>query len=1357
MTSDLPLTAAQLGVWYALKAGIPMPAYNIGEYGRIFGAIDPDLFERAVRHVVGESEALCVRFIDGDDTPMQQIVAEPDWQMVHQDVSLEPDPVAVAESWMREDLAKPLDQCRGPFFNFALFKTAPEQFLWYGRFHHLVMDAIGGSFIVRRIADVYAALAAGAPVDLKTIGSLTDLIKEDAAYRASAHFRSDRQFWLDLMADCPEPPSLSIRAPTVPEQFVRRTAVLSSATTAQLQRFGQKVEMTFPQVVTLCTAIFVHRLTETEDVVLGQLLAARMSPTARQTPGLVANVVPLRVAIRPDMRVAELAIQVRRKIRSGIRHQRYSIAELRRDLRRIDRPIIRQHISLRPSFDDAQFAGFPVATTTVSNGPVDDLNIYVVYDLAEQGETRIEFVANPTLYDSEFLERLRLRFLCLLEALDDPEELVGKLAILPQVERRQILVDRNQTSSDYPRNRQVHELFEDQARRTPERVAVVYEQQQLTYRELNEQSDRVAQQLAVLGVGPDQRVGLCMERSPRMVAGLLGILKAGGAYVPLDLNYPRDRLAFILDDAAPLVLLTQQSLQDRFQPRNASILCLDELPKQPADTAREPPVLGGEASDPAYVLYTSGSTGRPKGVQIPHRALVNFLSAMRHEPGITAQDKLLAVTPLSFDIAGLELLLPLIVGAQVTIASSEVAADGFRLASLMQKCGATIMQATPATWRLLLEAGWQGNQCLKVLCGGEAWPAELAGELLPRCASLWNMYGPTETTVWSSVARIESNHAVLLGPPIANTTFYVLDRFGQPVPVGVPGELYIGGDGVACGYLNLPELTAERFVADPFSGDPAARMYETGDRVRYLLDGRLEFLGRLDHQVKIRGYRIELGEIEAVLRQHPDVADAVVVARDDAAGEKRLVAYMTASGDKAPALSSVRDLLRARLAPYMLPAALVPLETFPLTPNGKVDRNALPLPDDQVRHDGNAPFVAPRTPLEELLAGFWCECLHLKHVGVHDNFFDLGGDSLAMIRLSLEIEQATGLSFPLTCIFDAPTVAGMALALGGQKSIAGYSPLVVLRPGTGASPVFMVHPMSGSTMQLIPIAKAFPGRQPIYGIQAKGFDGTDTPYDRIDAMVDCYVSAITEVQPHGPYYLAGLCFGGVIAVEIARRLAERGEPIGLLAFLDTFPHPRHWPLRQKLDYFVMRRIRESLSALSELRRHEVGSYVSARLRLLLDKSVALVSGNQTYLKAPDFLPPAIKAVFEGGTAALEHYRPRYYPGKVNFLVCGYHEYPPEGARAVWGRLVEQLEVQSVPTDHALVASIHAEYVARWLFDRIQEATGLDGTTLAAAPRTNGLASVQEPSHILSPRMENDVPEHVGGSGRVVYSESRDHA
>ncbi len=715
----------------------------------------------------------------------------------------------------------------------------------------------------------------------------------------------------------------------------------------------------------------------------------------------------------------------------ALRHQRYRIADLRRDLRRIAKPIFGPIINIMPFQADLRFAGHPGSRHVISNGHVDDLDFHFVAPPLGRGAFRIEFNANPALYDEEALARLQRRLLRLLAAIDDPDELIGRLDILPPEERRETLVAWNQTASEYPRDRCVHELFEEQAQRTPDRVAIVFERRWMTYRELNEQADRIARQLSLLGVGPDERVGLHVERSLEMVVGLLGILKAGGAYVPLDPNYPQDRLAFILDDARPRVLLTQQSLRDRLRPVNADVLCLDDLPVGEIGAEHARPERKLQASDLAYVLYTSGSTGQPKGVQIPHRALVNFLKAMEHEPGITDEDKLLSVTSLSFDIAGLELLLPLMVGAQVTIAPSDVAADGFRLASLMKTCGATVMQATPGTWRLLLAAGWEGSQDLKILCGGEAWSAELARALSARCASLWNMYGPTETTVWSSALRIEANQPVLIGPPIANTTFYVLDAFGQPVPIGVAGELHIGGDGLARGYLNRPDLTQERFIADPFRDEPGARMYKTGDRVRQCPDGRIEFLGRLDQQVKISGFRIELGEIESVLRLHPEVQDAVVVARDGGAGDRRLFAYVTGNGDEPVSIGDLRSFLRQKLPDHMLPSAVLPLDAFPLTPNGKVDRAALPLPDE-IRRDAHEAYVAPRTRMEELLAGLWRDLLRVKQVSVYDNFFDLGGNSLLNQVIS-RIHKLFGVEMELRNLYDTMTVATMAESISKVK------------------------------------------------------------------------------------------------------------------------------------------------------------------------------------------------------------------------------------------------------------------------------------------------------------------------------------
>jgi amino acid adenylation domain-containing protein len=497
----------------------------------------------------------------------------------------------------------------------------------------------------------------------------------------------------------------------------------------------------------------------------------------------------------------------------------------------------------------------------------------------------------------------------------------------------------------------VHQLFEEQVERTPDAIALIYEQQQLTYRELNLRANQLAHYLQSLGVGPEVLVGLCVERSLEMVVGLLGILKAGGAYVPLDPAFPSERITFMLQDARAPVLVTQQHLTTQLPKVSAKIVCLDADKARLAQQQKSNAVTAVTSNNLAYVIYTSGSTGRPKGVQILHRAVVNFLLSMQRQPGLTADDILLAVTTLSFDIAGLELLLPLIIGARVVVASSDVVTNGKALVETLFHSHATVMQATPITWRMLLAAGWQGDSRLKILCGGEALPLELAQQLLPRATSLWNLYGPTETTIWSTVCKVEPEDMMItIGRPIANTQLYILSPQLQPVPIGVAGELYIGGDGLARGYLNRPELTAERFIHHPFCKEPNARLYKTGDLARYRADGTIEHLGRLDFQVKIRGFRIELGEIETILGQHPAIQQAVVLAREDVPGNKRLVAYMVFRAQQAPSVEELQHHVLNHLPQYMLPSAFVVLQAFPQTPNGKVDRCALPVPQ-QIQPD----------------------------------------------------------------------------------------------------------------------------------------------------------------------------------------------------------------------------------------------------------------------------------------------------------------------------------------------------------------------------------------------------------------------
>lgn len=646
--------------------------------------------------------------------------------------------------------------------------------------------------------------------------------------------------------------------------------------------------------------------------------------------------------------------------------------------------------------------------------------------LVDTAQGELAWGYTPGTVDPSYAAALRHQFETLLGGLvaagmEAPAEM---LPLLDEAERQRVLVEWNATEMDYPREVGVHTLVAQQVERTPAAVALVCGEQTLTYAALEQRANALAHTLRGLGVGPDVLVGLYVERSLEMVVGLLGILKAGGGYVPLDPAFPADRIALMLEDSEVQIVVSHAPVAHLVRAMVPQVVLVDMTEEPPADVA--PPDSGATADNLAYVIYTSGSTGRPKGVQIIHRAVVNFLLTMQQEPGLSSEDVLLAVTTLSFDIAVLELLLPLITGARVVLASRDVAADGVLLAQALRSSAATVMQATPATWRMLLDSGWSGADNLVVLCGGEALPWDLAQQLLARCRALWNMYGPTETTIWSAVSQVRAEDgATFVGHPIANTQLYVLDEQRQPLPVGVAGELYIGGDGLARGYLHRPDLTAERFVPDPFSATPEARMYRTGDMVAYRPDGHLAFLGRVDHQVKIRGFRIELGEIEARLREYGGVNEVVVLAREDTPGDKRLVAYVQMRGAATLDAEALRAFLQQWLPEYMLPSVFVTIDQFPLTPNGKIDRRALPPP--AVGRGGAGPnYVAPRSPVEERLAAIWGDVLGIEPVGVQDNFFVLGGHSLLATRVVARVRDVFGVDMPLRRLFEAPTVAGLS-------------------------------------------------------------------------------------------------------------------------------------------------------------------------------------------------------------------------------------------------------------------------------------------------------------------------------------------
>ncbi|HVG07877.1 MAG TPA: amino acid adenylation domain-containing protein, partial [Thermoanaerobaculia bacterium] len=790
----------------------------------------------------------------------------------------------------------------------------------------------------------------------------------------------------------------------------------------------------------------------------GSPIAGRNRLETERLIGLFVNTLVLRGDVAGDPELKTLLGRVRETVLNAHAHQDLPFEKLVQELRperSLSHTPLFQVALVLQNTARAELRPAELVLEPFGAGSDDTARFDLALVLAESPEGISGALEYSTdLFDPPTVARLAAHLETLLSgAAEAPDGRISMLPLLSEAEHLQVL-EWNATDRDLPGGGLcVHELFEAQARRTPEAVALIDGTREVLYRDLDQMAGRLAGFLRRSGAGPEAVVGLCLDRSAEMVAALLAILKAGAAYVPLDPLYPRERLAFMLEDAGISVVVTTEALRHSLPDHRARTVLLDaEAARIEAEDAAGPgvPVAPGSL---AYVLYTSGSTGRPKGVQVPHSALTNFLLSMLEWPGMGPGDILVAVTPLTFDIAGLELYLPLLAGGRVVIASRDEARDGLRLQALLADSGATLLQGTPSTWRLLLESGWQGDRRLKALCGGEALAPELADRILERAGELWNLYGPTETTVWSTVEAVVPGRRISIGKPIANTQAYVVDPDGQPVPAGIPGELLLGGAGLARGYLHRPDLTAERFLPDPFADAPGARLYRTGDLARWTVAGDLEILGRLDHQVKVRGFRIELGEIEAALVALPGVREAAVVAREDTPGDRRLVAYFAAAGDSAPSIDEPRRLLASVLPEHMIPSAFVILPALPLTPNGKVDRRSLPAP--AVPQEAEAPPAAPRSPVEEIVGSIWAEVLSLPRVGPRQSFFDLGGHSLLATRVASRVRAALGVEMPLRALFEAPTLGEFSHAVerSMRRAEGPQAPPLEPAPRTGPLPL----------------------------------------------------------------------------------------------------------------------------------------------------------------------------------------------------------------------------------------------------------------------------------------------------------------
>jgi amino acid adenylation domain-containing protein len=827
---------------------------------------------------------------------------------------------------------------------------------------------------------------------------------------------------------------------------------------------------------------------------------------------------------------------------------------------------------------------------------------------------------------------------------------------------------------DSGRHACIHELLEAAAQKHAESIAVEFAGRTLTYADLHARANQLARLLRKRGVQREVLVGVCMGRSPEMVVALLGILKSGGAYVPVDPSFGQGRIQYVVSEARVQVIITQKSLRTFVPSSRAETLFLDSSLDAIAGESTEPVASEVGPSNLAYVIYTSGSTGKPKGVQVEHKSVTNLLCSMRNEPGMTAWDAMLGVTTISFDIAALEIFLPLMVGGRLVLAAPEARFDGNLLKNHLKESCATILQATPTTWHILLESGWVGDRNLKALVGGEAVSPELARKLVSCCGSVWNMYGPTETTIWSSLYRIAGGDArnVPIGKAIANTSLYVLGPNRESLACGAEGELYIGGEGLARGYFGHPELTEERFVLDPFSSTPGARMYRTGDLARCRPDGNVEFLGRLDHQVKIRGFRIELGEIEAALEQHPSVKQAIAIAKDDQLGSKYLAGYFVPKAGKTFSHADLRVHLHEQLPDYMVPSALVALREFPLTANGKVDRKALPAPQAS-DYQGEREYVAPREGVEKKLVAVWEEVLGVRPIGVRDNFFDLGGKSLHAAHLFTRIISSFGKELPLTTLIHAPTIELLANEIRPRSKDAKYPTLVPMKKTGTRPPFFCIHSGSGSTLFMQRLAAKMDAEQPFYAVEPEGMDGREFQHTTLEQIAAFYLSEIRKIHPRGPYCVGGYCFGGTVAYEMAQQLLRQGQPAALLVQFNAEllfhrkvparlkPKAPASPLRKRLATFLKNPPR-ALYRVSAVR-------IPAKLKKLKGKFAPTFY--RIWFKLGLRLPPRMRTLYIARTLynAERNYVPKSYPGVVvMFHGSDYGDDPNLGWDGLAGRI-----------------------------------------------------------------------------------------
>lgn len=1269
-----PLSYNQQGLWVLNQIMPGTSLYHTPVAVRLTGVLDVTALRNALNFIVARHESLRTTFNTIDGAPAQEVAREIVIELPLIDLSTEPERVreAAARRILERETRRPFDLSEGPLIRSLLVRVNEQEHILLVTMHHIVTDGWSVGIFQRELSCLYKAFTAAEPVALPDLPiQYPDYSSWQRRWFAGQLYESQLSYWkkqfetlpsvLELPTDHQRPNVQASRA----FRSSRHTVVLSKQITADLKVLSQKQGATLFMTLLTAYEILCFRYTGEEDIVVGTPIAGRQMPETENLIGLFINTLPMRTNLGGHPSFLEALGRVKATALGAYAHQDFPFERLVKEIQPertlAHNPLFQVMFVLQnEESHPLQLPGLSTEHFRVDHSMA---NFDLTLDIVERdGQLVCMFEANADLFEPDTIERLTGHFQTLLAGIvENPGQGISALPLLSDVERQQLLLEWNHTKTDYPSHKCIHELFEQQVRETPDTVALICDDRQVAYRELNEQANQLAHYLRKRGVGPDTRVGVCVERSTDMIVVLLGILKAGGAYVPLDPDYPRTRLQFMLADAQVPVLITQEALLKNLPGNTTEIIYLDRLSEKIEGESKCNPAIVTSPEHLAYVMYTSGSTGKPKGVAVTHRNVVRLVKNTNYASFSTDEVFLQSAT-ISFDASTFEIWGSLLNGARLALMPPGCASLG-QLGQAIKRYQVTTLWLTAGLFHLMVDNHLDDLRGVRqLLAGGDVLSVPHVQRVLAELKDtrLINGYGPTENTTFTCCHTITGaaavNGSVPIGRPISNTSVYILDRSMNPVPVGVQGELYIGGDGVARGYLDRPELNAERFVRDPFSRETGARLYRTGDLVRYRANGEIEFIGRIDNQVKVRGFRIELGEIELALVEHPSVREAVVVVRKDN-GDKHLAAYLAPQAGIKPSIDDLRDFLKGKLPDHMVPSVFVVLESLPLSPTGKVDRRALPSSDGLVPATVTS-FAPPADELELKLKKTWERVLSKSSIGVNDNFFELGGHSLLAVRLFAQIEKSFGRTLPLATLFQSPTIKQLARVLREQGWPASWSSLVMIQGGGKRTPFFCIHAAGGNVLEYHDLARLLGPEQPFYGIQARGLNGKEEPHTSIKEMAAHYLEEMREVQPEGPYLLGGRSSGGTIAFEMACQLAAEGEKVALLALLDTYPAgyfkllPGSGSLRQRASRYA-RKLRSHTENVRELSPPERFAYVLRKLRYVPQKAK-----HKLYRRAYKIcerigrpLPAALKNIEEINFAAVKDYLPQTYSGDVTLFLA----------------------------------------------------------------------------------------------------------